>query len=93
MHSPILNVRGLRVGIVVAADVPEEEYARMMDRKLAPVTLKFRNVENRQEFEVPVRDLTPIEVCMVVQRAIEEQKIEFGFRPRPGAGIVGPGGM
>jgi hypothetical protein len=73
------------IGIVVAADLPERYWPEIEQRLVEPVALRWVYRKTRKEpFEVPVRDLLPEEVVMVVNKGLVEGKIEFGFRVREG---------
>lgn len=71
------------VGVIVAGDPPQRELERIVAQGAEPVALKFRALDGHGDFEIPVRDLTPQEVCTVVMRAMHDQKIVFGFAPNP----------
>lgn len=82
-----------QLGIVFAADVSMEKAAPIQQGECEPVAVIFRFRSGRREdFQVPVRDLVPEEIIAVVNRALAEGRMEFGFRPRhPGQGLIMPG--
>lgn len=80
------------IGIIVAADYPAALLPDLEARLVEPVRLIFAYKKRQKDpFELPVRDLGPIEVIAVVNKALAEGKIEFGFRPRPGPAL--PSGL
>lgn len=73
-------------GVIVAGDPPMRHFEQIMAGDVEPVALKFRSRRGGQDFEIPVRNLTPVEIIMIVNRALAEGQIEFGFRPKGGGG-------
>lgn len=70
------------IGIIVAADFPAERTPDLEARLVEPVRLVFAYKKRQKEpFELPVRDLSAIEIVAVVNKGLQERKIEFGFRP------------
>lgn len=82
--------------VVVAADVPDKYRGLLEDGKLQPVKLVFlvrsMNAGGSQLIEMDVRDLWPEEIIAVVNRALAEGRIEFGFRRKGTGGLVQLGG-
>lgn len=77
-------------GIVVAADIPQQFAELVLTRAVEPVMLVFQKKGGETAFTAPIRDLNGLEVCLVVNRAMNEKKIAFGFRPQDGtAGYAG----
>lgn len=73
------------IGIIVAGDFPESRWADLEARLVEPVALKFVYKRGQKEpFDIPTRDLLPVEIVMIVNKGIAEGKIEFGFRERNG---------
>lgn len=77
-----------QIGVIVAGDPPAREVERIVAGQCEPVALKFRSLDGRPDFEVPVRDLTPVEICTVINRALEQKRIEFGVRPYAGGPVL-----
>lgn len=79
--------------VVVAGDMPEGRWPDLEAGRVEPIALLFRYRQGgKEDFQIPVRNLLPIEVLMVANRAIMENKIEFWFRPKATPGLVTPGG-
>lgn len=88
MNRKGMVASNIGVGIVVAADVPPEYLTELQNGNLVPVQLVFVRGTDRHgdPIKMPVRDLVSEEIIGVVNRAIAEGKIEFGFRKPVGDG-------
>ena len=85
LHGPA------KIGIIVAGDPPERYVEPIVGGDVEPVALKFRWTNGKgTDFEIPARDLTPQEIIQVVNRALVERRLEFGFRETSGSPIVPP---
>lgn len=70
-------------GVILACDVPDRYAEQFLANEVEPVFIVFRRRPGGGDaFSAPVRDLSGTEVCLVVNRALQEGKIEFGFRPK-----------
>ena len=69
------------VSVIVAGIVPAGLAGSVMQGDLQPLWLTMGWRNGREEpVRFDVRDLTPEEVIMVVNRALEDQRVQFGFR-------------
>lgn len=83
-----------RVGIIVAGDPPVRFIEPIVGHDVEPVALKFRWTHGQgSDFEIPVRDLTAEEIVQLVNRALSERRLVFGFQVPDSPAIVPPGGM
>jgi len=82
------------IGIIVAADVPHHLLPQLQDGALEPVALVMRYRNGRgSDQQLPVRDLEPDEIVSVVNRALKEGRLEYGFRVPQAPGLITPGRM
>jgi hypothetical protein len=81
------------IGIIVAGDMPENFVPALEASEVMPIAIVFAFKDKRQDpFEVPCRPPNGVEVCLLVNRALVEGKIEFGFRAKDNAGPIVTGG-
>lgn len=69
-------------GLMIAADLPERYIEAGMAGKIEPVRIVMHDHRTGDIFELPVRPITSHEAVMLINRFLQEGKLEFGFRPK-----------